>query len=151
MTAVPVLIQRMQWTSGCKFWHSIVHAQWSNREEIDCTIKGRGDFCIKKKQTKFRYSWEGIVQALHLELLMGRIYAKHTSSSSWGGISKSILLVDYLKGRIYAKSKKSRYLALSLQMTMNLITTFSFTASGKPLIICDYHHHLYLTLMFTFS
>ena len=62
-----------------------------------------------------------------------------------------ILLVDYLKGRIYAKSKKSRYLAISLQMTMNLITTFSFTASGKPLIICDYHHHLYLTLMFTFS
>ena len=58
-----------------------------------------------------------------------------------------ILLVDYLKGRIYAKSKKSRYLAISLQMTMNLITTFH----SLPLIICDYissssYAHVYIQL-----
>jgi len=48
-----------------------------------------------------------------------------------------MLLVDYFKGRIYAKHKKSRHLAISLQLTLNLITNFSVTAAGKPLIICD--------------
>ena len=69
---------------------------------------------------------------------MGRIYAKHATSHSWGGIMQAAVcinphnnMVDYLKGRIYAKYKKSRHLAISLQLTMNLITTFPFTAAGN--------------------
>jgi len=40
-----------------------------------------------------------------------------------------------LQGKDLGKRKKSRYLAISLQFIMNLITTFSFTAAGKPLIV----------------
>ena len=44
----------------------------------------------------------------------------------------------YFNWRIYAKHKKSGHLAISLQLTMNLITTVSVTAASKPLIICDF-------------
>jgi len=38
-----------------------------------------------------------------------------------------------------AKYKMNRRLVISLQLTLNLITTFSLTAAGKPLIICDFN------------
>jgi len=54
-------------------------------------------------------------------------------------LHKTVIICDCYtisRGGFYAK-QKSTYLAISLQLTMNLITTFSVTAAGKPLIICD--------------
>jgi len=88
----------------------------------------RGSWWLLCKKSKISqsYSWEGIMQALPT-VTHGKDLCK--THHQWWGIMQVLIcikswLVDYLKGRIYTKRKKSRYLAISLKMTMNLITTF---------------------------
>ena len=58
----------------------------------------------------------------YLELLMGRTYAKHTTSYLWGGIMQKIChksfkvysLYTFFMGRMYANQKQYLYLSISL-------------------------------------
>ena len=53
---------------------------------------GRGDFCIKRpKFPRVTYGKE--LCKPYLELLMGRIYAKHATSHSWGGIMQVLICI----------------------------------------------------------
>ena len=82
-----------------------------NSQIINSKSIGRGD----KYQTHGKEECKS-----YLELLMGRIYAKHATSYSWGGtyatcvLHKSFILNLYtiFMGRIHAKVKKSRYLLI---------------------------------------
>ena len=51
-------------------------------------LAGRGDFCIKRLKISRVTHGEDLCKHSH-ESLMGRIYAKHATSYSWGGFMQS--------------------------------------------------------------
>ena len=57
-------------------------------EALEEDRSGRGDFCIKRLKIPRVTHGEDLCKHSH-ESLMGRIYAKHATSYSWGGFMQS--------------------------------------------------------------
>ena len=83
--------------------------------KISIFLSGQIDFCIKGHKFSRVTNGKELYKP-YLELLMGRIYASPN-------LHKTLIiiwLVHYFKGRIYAKRKKSRYLAIRLWISLQL-------------------------------
>ena len=94
-----------------------------------CALSAGSNKLLHKGQIFPRVTQRKELCKPYLELLMGN-YAKHATSHSWGGISMQVLICIkpsyYMTGRLFqgkdlCKHKRSRYLAISLQLTMNFL------------------------------